>query len=502
MTELIRETATDDVAIRERLNRLVAERSQSEIARRTNTGVAAVNRYVHGARIPAAFCAALVRGLGVNPAWLLMGEGAPYLADVHGDTVKLGENMLELVEAMSAASQMLLGSLTGQHHLKLLRELNEALLAHERLREKMNQQSRPVFEKVLDQLDGALNNLDLERSVELIKAAQQVSRLCDDDILTDRLLEMQARYEFMRKNSERVLEIDRKRFLRLVSRSGVFDEDAVKTGRQIAIALSQMDRIPESLRVCRAVRALASSEVRKQPIWHAIENTYGLLLFEMGKLDRGLGVMRRCVPHLTGKLRVVCEAHMVRGMLYSNTLSATEAMHVGGHNDAKAQYIVRFATFMLDREALESGIQYARRQDLEPVFKSTAYLSDAQAILDQLVKPSAQAAAQAVGKLEPSGDDWPSSMLFARNVAACEVFRLAGEREEATRYLEQATANLSDMLPEYLPQPQDHAAWARAVLDLQANVAGEKARKQRRRARRVLKRYIRHGFQVFETALG
>ena len=119
----------DDEAVRERLKRLVAERSQSEIARKTGAQVAAVNRYVHGARIPASFCSAVVRGLGVNPSWLLMGEGSPYLADVPARTARLGENLLELVEAMSTVSRMLIGSLAGKRQMKVLRELNDALLA-------------------------------------------------------------------------------------------------------------------------------------------------------------------------------------------------------------------------------------------------------------------------------------------------------------------------------------------------------------------------------------
>ncbi len=57
------EAHSDDALIRERLNSLLSEHSQSEIARKTGSLVASVNRYVHGARVPAAFCASLVRGL-------------------------------------------------------------------------------------------------------------------------------------------------------------------------------------------------------------------------------------------------------------------------------------------------------------------------------------------------------------------------------------------------------------------------------------------------------
>ena len=75
-------TKTFDEEIRERLRQLVKTRSQSDLARKTNTLVSTVNRYLKSTKIPGEFCTAVINGLGVNPAWLMTGEGTPFLADV------------------------------------------------------------------------------------------------------------------------------------------------------------------------------------------------------------------------------------------------------------------------------------------------------------------------------------------------------------------------------------------------------------------------------------
>ncbi|MCA8946964.1 MAG: helix-turn-helix transcriptional regulator, partial [Planctomycetes bacterium] len=153
-----------------RLATLAEDRSLSDIARRTGTSVANVSRYISGTRIPGEFCAALVRGLGVNPSWLLTGEGSPFLSDVTEGTAQMAGDVLELVEAMNAVTHMRLGALTGKHHLKVLRELNDALLRYEELRARLNAHSAPIFKQLVDDLGAALGKLDIERAHDLRKA--------------------------------------------------------------------------------------------------------------------------------------------------------------------------------------------------------------------------------------------------------------------------------------------------------------------------------------------
>ena len=83
--------------LQERLQFLLSSHSQADIARRTETQRMNVTRYLRGTRVPAEFCVALVEGMGVNPAWLLTGEGNPYLADLSGATRSMASDMVQLV---------------------------------------------------------------------------------------------------------------------------------------------------------------------------------------------------------------------------------------------------------------------------------------------------------------------------------------------------------------------------------------------------------------------
>ncbi len=64
-------------ALRKRLEILAAGRTKSEIARKTNTSVTNVARYLAGTRMPTEFSVAVVRGLGVNPAGGLQAKARP-----------------------------------------------------------------------------------------------------------------------------------------------------------------------------------------------------------------------------------------------------------------------------------------------------------------------------------------------------------------------------------------------------------------------------------------
>lgn len=132
----------DAKALQSRLNEFARAYSRAEIARKTETSVVNVSRYLKGTRVPAEFCMALVRQFGVNANWLLAGQGSLFVSDLATQHGQMAGDLLELVEAMSAVAKMRLGSIAGRDHMKLLRQLNDSLGTYERLREKLNQQSK------------------------------------------------------------------------------------------------------------------------------------------------------------------------------------------------------------------------------------------------------------------------------------------------------------------------------------------------------------------------
>lgn len=488
-----------DEGIRHRLKQLTEERSQSEIARKTGAQVAAVNRYVHGARIPGAFCASLVRGLGVNPSWLLTGEGSPYLSDVPEQTARLGGNLLELVEAMSAVSNMLLGELTGKDHLKVLRELNDALVRHENLRENLNNHTRPVFERLLKDLQKALDELDLNRANELRKAADQLTRLCDDEDLTREYLRLSAYHEFQRKRGEKFLDLQRRLFLRIITDGGHFDEDACNEGRRIVIALMQLNRIREALRVCRAVRALAGPRIRQWEVGARLQQTHGILLTETGRLRRGVEYIERALPRLGGMYHKVAEAALTRLLVWSGVLTLEDAMGIGERNDAKGQHWVQYANWTLDTKRMQLALDYATDKNLKTVWGESFEVKYGHYLVRQLRNPSKATAESFETELLPRAFD-PSDTTgeFVHQVVRCQMRRLCDDRKSALGALREAEAEHAAMMPDTQPSQLELATHYRNALKLYPSPRGKEQQALINRARRFFQKRTRQGYRLFE----
>ncbi|MCL4732125.1 MAG: helix-turn-helix transcriptional regulator, partial [Planctomycetes bacterium] len=227
----------ESAALRARLAQLARGRTKAEIARKTGTSITNVARYLAGTRMPTEFSVAVIKGLGVNPAWWLVGEGTPYVADITAGTTAMAGNLLELVEAMSAVSRMRLGALAQKNHLKVLRELNDALGTYERLRDRLNQQSRGIFEQLLADLDRSLENFKVQPAAELLKAAQQVARLCDAPDLHRQLLVQQARYYYAQVDFERALACQRRLVMHLLGDDGLATEQGCQNAVHLVLTL-------------------------------------------------------------------------------------------------------------------------------------------------------------------------------------------------------------------------------------------------------------------------
>lgn len=497
-----RETRDDDDLIRERLHKLLAERSQSEIARKTGSQVAAVNRYVHGARVPASFCSSLVRGLGVNPSWLLVGEGSPYLSDVPEQTAKLGENLLELVEAMSAVSRMLLGELTGKHHLKVLRELNDALLRHEQLRATLNERSRPVFERILSDFQKALDGLETDRADHLRKAADQLSRLCDDETLTRNYLRMCAYHEFQLRHSQRFIQTQRKLFLRSISDSALFNDESCDEGRRIVIALIQMDRMDEARKMCQALLTLAGEEGRHWPSYARLETALGNLTADGGRLYEGVALIQRNLPRLTGMHQTVAQAALARMLLWAGVLDIEGAAAIGPPSDAKAEHFLQYAWWTRDRAALDKAMRYAAREDLKPVWRVRFYLVLAEAMQKLLSRPGqlnvddvAQRLQQTrVGELENA-----DHATFTIETACADLHLVADEHAAAMRRFKRAQECLDKLMPEVVPSPLELGGHYRNAMVLLASTKKKEEQDLLQQAHEYFKFRYNHGYRVFES---
>lgn len=340
-------------AITHRLRALVEGRSQAEVARKTGQLRNNVSRYVRGAKIPIEFGAALVRGLGVNPAWLLLGEGAPYLSDVTAPTVKTAENLLELVEAMNAVARMQLGSLAGKHHLKILRELSDALTTHEKLRQELNAKTAPIFKQVLADYWKALEKWDFERAEDLRKAASQVARLSDDESLAAEFDRTRAFHAYLQHDEAQAITLQRRLFQRLLPTGALLDERTLRESYNFATTLQGSSRMEEALRVCKAALLMTPAELRPLPIVRFISALCGYVELELGDIRTGLSRIQDSFPQPDERMRPSQQSMLIHGLMFSGAITFEAACAMGPVSPAHAQGMIVRAVFEDTPQALE-----------------------------------------------------------------------------------------------------------------------------------------------------
>ena len=194
-----------DESLRERLREVVGQHSQAEISRRTGVPHSSISRYLKDRKVPSEFCAALIKNFNVNPAWLMVGEGTRDLTEVTSQTADSASDLLELVQAMQAVMKMRLGALVGRDHAKMLRELNYAMEVYEKLRERMNVRSLPLYHKLIEDFEEVLEKEDHTKGNQITQSITQISRFCEDSEYKRRFLHAAARNEFLQGNHAKAL---------------------------------------------------------------------------------------------------------------------------------------------------------------------------------------------------------------------------------------------------------------------------------------------------------
>jgi hypothetical protein len=434
---------TFDEEIRERLRTLVKTRSQSDLARKTNTLVSTVNRYLKATKIPGEFCTAVINGLGVNPAWLMTGEGTPFLADVSAGTSEMATNLLELVEAMNQVAKMKLGALTGQHHLKVLRELNDALERYEALRAILNKRTRTVFRELLDSLRKALQDMDQQRASEVRKAALQVSRLCDDPQLSVEFDGLQEFYEHIFGDQVKALELSRKVFVKSLAAS-----DALAIN--LVVSLHRADRCREARRICRATLALYEDVGSDWGRYKQLTALHSILNIELGNMREGLRDLHDTYPVLPDQMKRQFSGKLVESMLLSGLTPLEYAPAIGEDASAKAIALVRFAALVDDIGQVKATLKRYGGNDRTGIPEESIWdayarglAGDGKSAVDDFDK--AVEAERSRIAVRPTQE-------FAYTVCAAHLARAAGLEPRARKSHEEAQTLLDSLDPQVNPQ--------------------------------------------------
>lgn len=475
-------------AIEARLATLVKQHSQSEIARKTGAPRNKVNRYVHGARIPCDFAAALVDGLGVNPAWLLTGEGAASTRDVAPDTARVADNLLELIRAMSSVEHMQLGALTGKHHLRVLRDLSDAMRRFESLRQQLNERSTPVLRSVLADLRDSLDKHNLDRAGELCRSAEQLSRLCDDSSLALELAVLHGRLALMNGDLKGALDLARRVATLALHGSGELGPAELEALSGTVEALMRLGRVAEARRIAEAALVLASETSMNSAEARMLTAELAQLQIHTGELREGLQALAGLSGALAGHYGERVDAIFTRALLLSSALDVPAAIAFRRDSAEKAMFIIALAMLQEEPENLERALEYWRRHARANQGETYGPAERAGAVLDAL-KGRKKVAAQVreVIRTKPQAHEM---LLDWRASFGAQIFRLLGMHADARRCFNRASRNVAS-LPEWFNMGVIwEARHMRNALELGT-------RSQAQQARAFFQRHIELGYRCF-----
>ncbi|MBX3459701.1 MAG: hypothetical protein KF696_07000 [Planctomycetes bacterium] len=473
-------------AMRRRIEFLCRRYSQSEIARRTGVPVSSVNRYLGGARIPAEFCGSLVRELDVNPAWMLTGEGAPWLSEVGAGTQQMAGDLMELVEAMNAVERMRLGSLSGRDHLKLLRRLSDALKDYESLKRRLNDHSRPIFERVLNDWRAAMNTDKLEESISLRKASHQVARMCEDAPLRRLQTRLEAQHEMLFGDGESSLHYARRALMGAIATDEFPTDELLEEARRFCIALRYAGRLKESLRYVRAFLTLAANVGSEWRSYVLLQQFEGYLLFELGELSDGLAIMRASLHKLSGAPKEASECAIATALFLTGVANYESLQHFGTPCNGRAMTLVEFAVWIDEPDCLRHSLNH---YDGPPQYSTHI----ARALLAARSHKS-----RALAAFTEATEPEHRARNFEENAALAQVAWRCGHKSLVEATALKADAELRTIPPEITPSQMVVAAHHRTVLRaLDArNHAGVRAR-----ARAYFEDRVRQGFGLYKSVL-
>ncbi len=371
-------------AVRDRLNELKDRYGLSEIARRTQTPLTNVHRYMREGKVPVEFCSALVDAFEVNPAWLLTGAGGALLSEVDPGTAKLGGSLLELVHALNAVARMRLGALAGKDQEKKLRELGDAIDTYERLRERMNSQTRPLMRELINRFSMFHKGMELDRAEGVRKAALQVSRFCDDEALLYDLDRLQAMHEHLRGRVDNALKFHQRLFSRNLLEGGLATKKGIDEAGNYVLSLRDSARLREGLRVCQAALDLATDEMHGTHDYLELQCIAGGFQIELGDIRTGLARIHAAFQATAPENRAFVAIFKARGELLADLTSMSELRRRDNPSRGRTRLLMREAALAEDANELHVLVSGSIGDAVEQV-PSFEYESQRALLIDALL---------------------------------------------------------------------------------------------------------------------
>ena len=499
----------DETQFLMRLRYLLSDFSQSEISRRTGISVANVSRYMRGTTIPASFCRLLIVKLGVNPAWLMVGQGSPFLDDINTEVAGVASKMLNVVTALNTVTKKRLGELTGKRHAHVLRGLDEALKRFEALQNEMNAWSQPVLAPLIEDIESALLRGESERAAGLRKVAEQVARLNNSDDLQNRLDHIRSYHEGMIGNKEESLKYQRRIFHKLVEKGVLDNKDALSSVQKYVSALFDNRYIDEARRVAHACLSLSQDGLSddKTTAEHRITDVHRSMLtesaanfdVELGDIGRGLSTLQSIFPTFSEDYRKnTAFAHLSLAQLLSGTTTIEQVLIVvNWESPAWVTNLAKYATWLEDVNYIGAVSEKCTGKEDQGSLLDVDQAAHV-TILNQILKNSKKAS---LDKYEEEiSDRVPENKQSVtwkveQGIRITQVARLLGKKEAASKKLHEVIEQIAEMPREKSLCILDRATHCRNILDLiTTKTRDSKLKQARSQAETFVKEYIDKGY--------
>lgn len=479
--------SSEETALRTRLAVVLKRFSQAQIARKTARSASLVSRYLKGTRIPATFLSDLVRQTGVNPTWLLVGEGSPWIQESGENSVP---ELVRVVQAMNVLSRLALGAIAGRGSAALLRDLERETAEAAKLRDRLDAVSAPALKRVLEEARAALNGFDVRRCSEAMKLARHVARFSRNDALALDLAEMESRLAMWERREDDAVRGYRPVFLTRLGNPGAALDEAALAALRYALMLQQANRPADACRCAHAASSLLGKPGEGFPAHPLLGLAAAAPLLEVGLLEQATSAIRLSLPGLSGNRRQVLESISVFSQVLAGTMGPAQAILLGPHIQPQAQFAIQVAAFLEDAKALEASLAYHGAKRVLKDVPDPELLAYGRRIL-RILRNAGEDPAEAGGAPEARTD----AGRFRTLVFQSHIDRLARRRGATSRTAE-AHALLGRLPTNVIPGLLVRAVHARNLLD------GRRAeRRAVRRAEAFLARHVEAGYGLFAGLL-
>jgi tetratricopeptide (TPR) repeat protein len=385
---------------------------------------------------------------------------------------------------------MRLGALTGKHHLKVLRELNDAMQTYERLRQKLNAHSEPIFRQLLTDLARVLDKFETDRGREIMKATEQVARLCDNALLTRQLLRLQAQLKFLEGDHVRALGFQRQLMLHPLAGGEIVNDENLQTVYRLVLTLHTLNQHAEALRVCDAAIALMPPEAKDWPFYPMLAFMRGRLKAELGDLIEGLSIMVQHAPSGNERLQRALKFWLTGHLLRAGLLSRKDAFAYGEDMSPKGVMLLDFACAMEDPAYLKQACDFAldeKQAKLGDLSRPPLY---GPILLRAMTRHDKHAPAEFKSMLPKFVDDYAA----LPEIFTCQLWRMLENRKAARAEFEAAQARLNALPKGRWVDVLTRAIHHKNALWLGANETSGPLAQARDKAKTFFEEHIAKGF--------